>query len=132
MSPKQYRSLARYMGQIAKEFGLKDWELTLHDEPPDLDQALASVECVYGRRVAHIRVAPDFDHYTPESQRNAVLHELIHIHTEPVRALIRTALPSLIGAPAFEAFMAGFTQADEHATDAIAAAIAERYPIWEG
>lgn len=136
MTPKQYRSLARYMAVIANEFGLRDWDVTLHAEEPgdgnDGGDALASVECVYGRRKAHIRVASAFDEVTPEEQRNAVLHELIHIHTEPMRALLRTTLPKIMGLPAFETFWPAFTQADEHATDAIAAAIGDKYPLWEG
>ncbi|MCC6311345.1 MAG: hypothetical protein IT345_10565 [Trueperaceae bacterium] len=132
MTPKQYRSLARYMASIAKDFGLRDWALTLHDEPPDDPNALASVECVFGRRNAHVRVAQDFDQYPPEDQRTAILHELIHVHTEGLRALLRNSLPDLIGHPTFNALWAGVTQADEHATDALADAIAPYYPVWEG
>src|SRR5690606_37896035 len=62
VTERQYKSLARYMGRIAQEFGLRDWDITLHSEPPDDDAALASVECIFGRKRALIRVAPDFDH----------------------------------------------------------------------
>ena len=132
MTPKQYKSLARYIHSISKEFGLNDWDLRLHTEPPDDETALAAVETVYGRRIAHIHVCADFDHYEPEAQRIAVIHELTHIHEAQVIDLIASTLPDARGKQAFAMFNAGWRQAMEHSTDAIATAIADKYPLWEG
>jgi hypothetical protein len=132
VTPRLRRSLARYIFTIAKEFGLRDWDMYLLGDPPDTETAAASVECIYGRRKANIRVGVEFHHASPEEQREVVLHELIHVHFAQTRALIDEVLPDLLGKPAFVAFREAYRQADEHATDAIANAIADRYPLWEG
>lgn len=132
MTPKQYKSLAKYMSALARDYGLNDWDIRLHTEPPEQDDALAAVSTVYGRRIAHISVASDFDQYEPEAQRIAILHELTHIHQAQERDLVTGILPDALGIPAFAMFEAGWRQAMEHGTDAIAAAIADRYPLWEG
>ena len=129
MSPKEYRSLARYIASIAKDFGLRDWDLSLDSDPCD-DDAIASVNTAYGRKAAVINVAADFEHYTPEAQRMAVIHELIHIHQAQIIDLIERTLPNAIGAAAFLMFNAAWRQAMEHSTDGLATAIADRYPIW--
>lgn len=130
MTTRQYRSLARYIFSIAKDFGLRDWELTLASDPPDSPSAIASFEAVYGRKRGIVRVSEGFEHESPEDQRNAILHELVHAHTAPAREYINRTLPSILGAAAWATFDAAYEQANEFSVDAIAAAIADRYPLW--
>ena len=136
MTDKQYRSLARYTARIAKELGLSHMTLSLDTADPggasDGTQAAASWEGVFGRHRGVIQVSREFDHFPPEHQRVYIVHELLHAHTEHVRALVRTSLAPVMGQQAFDVFMAGYTQADELATDALAEAIAPNYPLWEG
>ena len=136
MTDKQYRSLARYTAQIAKELGLGHLTMSLDTagpgEGPEGAQAAASWEGVYGRHRGVIQVSRDFDHFPPEHQRVYIVHELLHAHTEQVRSLVRTSLAPVMGQAAYDVFMSAYTQADELATDALAEAIAPSYPLWEG
>lgn len=131
MTPKARRSLERYIADIGREYGLSGWQMALH-EGTDTDGAAAEVACVYGRKIAHVGIHDDFGSFPPEEQRAVILHELTHIHLDQVTTLVADVLPGLIGAPAYAAFEAGYRQAMEHATDAIAAAIADKFPLWEG
>jgi hypothetical protein len=136
VNDKKYRSLAKYVGSIAKDLGLSHYDLQLHPEEPggasDGNIALASYEGTYGRYTGTLRVHANFDAIPPESQRNAIIHELLHAHTEATRELLRTTLAPALGASAYEIFWAAYTQADERFTDALATAIADNYPLWEG
>lgn len=136
MTTKQYRSLARYAGVLARELGLGHLDLTLDAEQPghatDGSEAAASFEGTYGRYRGTMRVNPHFETYAPEEQRIIIIHELLHAHTEQVRELVRTTLPEAMGKPAYDVFMAAYTQADERMTDALATALADKFPLWEG
>lgn len=136
MTDKQYRSLAKYAGQVAKELGLAHFNLSIHDEhvgeTADGDTAAASFEGTYGRYCGVIRVNRNFDQYAPEDQRIYIVHELLHAHTEHLREFARTALIGTVGRDAFEVFWAGYRQQDELFTDALATAIAPKFPLWEG
>lgn len=131
MTPKQTRSLVRYMSDLTREYGLGSWRIIVHEGCTEDDHA-AEVSCVYGRRIAHVNLAADFASYPPEEQRSTILHELTHIHLDQMNSLIDETLPAAMGAPAYTAFLAGYRQAMEHATDAIAMAIADKFPLWEG
>jgi len=119
------------MGDITREFGLAGWRIIVHDGT-DADDHAAETACVYGRRVAHINLASDFVSYPPEEQRATILHELTHIHFDQTLTLVNEVLPEAMGGPAYTAFIAGYRQAMEHAVDAIAQAISDKYPLWEG
>lgn len=132
MNDRARRSLAKYIFSIAKEFGLRDWDLYLMPEKPPDEEAAASVRCVYGRRKANIYIGDDFWHSNPEEQRRIILHELIHVHQDQTLTLVEETLPDLLGKPAMFTFEKAYRQANEHGVDALAAAIADRYPLWEG
>ncbi len=129
MTPKEFRSVAKYVIRTAAEYGLRDWQIVVH-EGTKADDLAAGVWCVYGRRIAHVSVADDFTASSPEEQRRIVLHELTHIHLDQTTTLIQEALPGILGAPAYAVFEQAYRQAMEHATDAIADAVAERYEVW--
>ena len=136
MNDKQYRSLARYAGRIAKELGLGHYDLSIHNEQAgetaEGETAAASFEGTYGRYCGVIRVNKHFDHYAPEDQRVYIVHELLHAHTEAVREFTRSALAGTMGREAYEVFMAGYRQQDERFTDALATSIAPKFPLWDG
>ncbi len=131
MTPRDAKGLARYIARTANDYGLGDWRIEFHADVED-DRHAGETSCVYGRKIAHLSLSSDFPSYSPEEQRQIVLHELTHIHFDQVTTLVINVLPDLIGKPAFDAFMVGYTQAMEHAVDAIADAIGDKYPLWEG
>jgi len=124
------RSFLKYLEMIAEEFGLRDWQLYAHFDEDLGDGVSAATACVDNRRVAHVKFAPSFFNLRPEEQRETVLHELLHVHMWQITDYVREVLPDLIGKPAFVVMEAAFNRLDEQATDAIAAAIGDRYPLW--
>jgi hypothetical protein len=131
MTHRQRRSLAKYVSAIAVTLGLRDWTLSFPEDPPENDDAIASVECIYGRRMASVRFDADFLSFSCEDQRVAVLHELIHVHFWHRRQATKDALEG-IGREAREIAFDAITLGDEYGTDAVADAIAPFFPFWEG
>ena len=136
MTPKQERSFARYVGEIARTLA-PGWDIRLHfADPGDPGgvgvSAAASVGTTWGRRLAHLTVDPDVVTWTPEEQRHVIVHEFIHIPFMAVTDLVDVSFREKVGSLAWEAFKSGWVHADEHATDALAKAIAPFFPLWEG
>ena len=80
---------AGYIRELADNLRLKDWHIFLsgkHDVP-DEDVA-ACIKISVGRKGATITLGPDFVHMEPGEQRQTLVHELIHIHLEPVVAVM--------------------------------------------
>jgi hypothetical protein len=117
-------SLERYVRQLADLCGLRDWKVTLEDDAPD-DDALGACFCVYGRKVANIRLA---EHDTIESLRHTIVHELLHSHLDPVRLPIEN-IRSTLGEPLYNVTHNSLVDAVEYATDAIASVIAPMLPL---
>jgi hypothetical protein len=131
VTAKTYRSLARYVDAIAADFGLRDWEITILDETPDSATAIASCEAVFGRRVAHLRFSHAFFHSPPEDQRNTVIHELLHAHLAATDQAVEDHV-GLLGSESRVIARNTYNTTREYAVDALAAAIADKYPLWEG
>ena len=136
MTDRRIRSLCRWMSDLANDFGLSDKKINVHvggpGEAEDGSDAIASVAGIYGRNILNVSISPAFFDQSPEEQRYIVIHEYAHAHTEAVRDLLRTALPKLLGQPAYDTFQTAYTQLDELATDSLARAIAPMFPLWEG
>ena len=131
MTPKQYRSLARYIATLAAEMGLRDWTLNFHTEPPDDENAMAAVSTVYGRKLANVYVCEDFAKYDPEGQRVAIVHELIHVHFAQEWQAVEDGFRGL-GIEARRLADAAYRNGHEYGVDGLAAAIAPHYALWEG
>ncbi len=135
MTSKQQRSFVRWVSDIAAIL-VPGWDVRLHFSDPgtiaDGAEAIASVECIWGRRKASVTVSPDIVNCGPEEQREVVVHELVHVIHYGVKALVTTTVAPMIGSSAWVAFEPGLTKADEDSTDAMARAIAPFFPLWEG
>ena len=128
MTERQYRSLARYISTLAVELGLRDWTFNFHREPCE-DTALAMVDTVYGRKIANVSVCADFLHQPPETQRNAIVHELIHVHFAQERQAADDGF-GLLGHEARTLAADAFRLGHEYGVDGLAEAIAKNYPLW--
>jgi hypothetical protein len=131
VTAKTYRSLARYVDAVAAEFGLRDWTICILDEPPGTEGASATCEPIFGRRLANLRFARHFFHASPEDQRETVIHELLHCHLAATDQAFADSV-RLHGVEAQAVASNAYNTTREYAVDAIAAAIADRYPLWEG
>lgn len=136
MTPKQQRSLVRWIGDIAETL-IPGWDLNIHigdpGDPGDLGQpAAASVSCVWGRRIANMNVAPDIVKWRPEEQRHVIVHELIHVVFFGTKLLAERTFRDLVGSMTWDGYEPAAIKTDEDATDAMAKAIAPFFPLWEG
>lgn len=119
-------SLDRYIRKLADLCGLKDWKVTLEDEHPG-DGNLGACECVYGRKVARVRIA---EHDTIEELRHTIVHELLHCHLDPCRLPIEN-IRNTLGQSLYDVTHGAFVDFIEYGTDAIASAWAPLLPLPE-
>lgn len=122
--------LPQYVRTIADGLGLKDWTFEVGVDQPDGDR-IAFCNRVRNRKLATIGFRPRFFEETRESQRIAVIHELIHCHLGPIRDVLEDEIHASKALSQWCYNMAWETmlRADEWATDAISSAIACHYPL---
>lgn len=121
MTDPRRQRFAPYLRLLADLMGLRDWTIELVHESPCEGDALASVVCVYGRRLARICVSDQFLDRSPEGQRYVCAHELVHCHMD---AAWMIAIDSLD-----HAVHAAFRRMAEHGIDSIAEAWSVHLPL---
>ncbi len=139
MTDAEWKELGRYIRWCANEIGLRDWTLELYRDPPRQrsnsgdEEVHANVCVTAGRQLAIIRVAANFRTLTPEVQRNAVIHELLHCHLDQTWRVIGEDLygSELLTPGQYRLLKSSFVRAEENATDAIATAVAKHFPLVE-
>lgn len=128
MTDDQYRVLVNYIRDIADVIGLKDWQFVLERKPAE-DFNIASTE-IWGDSVtASVFIGPLFWKYGPRMQREVLVHELIHWHTDKLYKAAREPLRISLGHQAYDVALASLKQNHELAVDAIAAAWARFLPL---
>lgn len=80
---------------------LDNWRLALLEGFPPAEDAAAEIKCIYGRRVAEMKLQQDFFDYKPEDQQHYIVHELVHILVDGLDTVIDNGVDILIGKPAF-------------------------------
>ncbi len=128
LTKRERRHLSGYLRDLADELNLRDWVIVLlHDPVPMSDPALASARITYGRHSVSI----DFDvgvvRGDPQLLREICIHELLHVHI-PARVPLY-GVDELIGRPAALVYAETLNERYERATDAIANAIAPKFPL---
>lgn len=124
-----FDAIKAYMGdELINPLRLTDWTVELAKEPAD-DDCLASVNVTYGRRWAVINVCKDFTTETPEVQRHTLIHELVHCHTDPIRANLQHVIGRLYGTVAWESIYGPLHRDIELCTDDLANALAPFFPL---
>lgn len=131
MTAAERRRLHKYIARMGRMLGLSDWTIHLHDEEPDDKNHAAAISSVYGQRRANLWLAHGFLDMEPTEIRKTLVHELLHIHLDSMFSLVEQALPGSLGGPAYAVFEAAYRERNEHATDAIAEAIAPVFPLPE-
>lgn len=126
-SPKTLRLVVDYVRYAADRMGLRDWQFELSDEPAK-DDKIASTE-VWGDSVtATLYLGPAFWTHGPRMQRETIVHELVHWHTDKVFRQHRD-VASRLGPEAFNVAMDAFDRVHELAVDGIASAWARTLPL---
>jgi hypothetical protein len=116
-----------YCRQLANLIGLTHWRIDLEPGDPD-DDALASMRVISGQQRAMLKIGRGYTADTPEDQRSTMLHELIHVHLWPCDDVIEAVGP-LLGTAAANLATSQHNLAVERATDSLAVAIAEHFPL---
>ena len=111
---------ARYVRALADALALRDWTFELLPEPCDVGFN-AQIEPLRGRKRAVLRLCANFFSLTPEQQRHALTHELLHAHLAPCGFVALDALPK-------RAFSM-FTVSLEYGVDGLADALAPLLPL---
>ena len=81
-----------YVRLLADKMRLKDWEVEISSVQPSQD-ADASIKCVFGRKLAVIRLSDTFLESKPEEQRHTIIHELTHCHYAACNEIAENKLP---------------------------------------
>lgn len=85
----QVDALQFYIQDLSRMMNLDNWDIYIGREA-SAAHTLASVHPVYGRHIAVIAVSKDWWSFTPEIQRNTIVHELIHVIHNRQTEVIRT------------------------------------------
>ena len=125
---KQRKLLRAYVRWVADSMELRDWSITLVYDPPADDNCLAHVKCVYGRKIATITFPRDFFDCSPERQRHAITHELVHLHFSGLEWQYNN-LSDRVAPDVFHAIWGGLQDQLEFAVDAMASAVAKHLPM---
>ncbi len=116
-----------WIREIADRLGLRDWAIKLADEPT-VDDTAGELICVYGRKLATLKLAYNFNDLSPSEHRYIVVHELLHIHLEPLGQVLLN-LTAHVGQSLYGLSRAHFTDATEYAVDALATVMAPSLPL---
>ena len=120
--------LVLYVRVVADVFGLRDWEIIVSTEHCEED-TLADTETTYGQRLARLRFNEKWQDWSPEDLRSTVVHELIHVHTEPTSELLADVAAVVLDEKVASAMMSAVSYSLERAVDQIAVAIAPYFPL---
>ena len=90
-------TLQEYIWTIRDMLGLNHWDVYLAGQYSE-ETAMASVHPLYGRHVAAVYINRNWFSYTPEDQRNVMVHEMLHVvhntQTDIVRVGYSSTMPS--------------------------------------
>ena len=130
LSVGQREQLLIYVRMLADMMDLKDWRLSVAEEPVDSSaQASAQVSAVAGRKMAEIEFCADFSSMSREDQRIVVVHELIHLHFEPMAIMSDNIIKKILGRESAGVFKIAFLQELEYGVDGLALAISPLFPL---
>lgn len=128
MTETEHVELEKYTRELANLMELRDWTISVLDNPPDGTEAIACITCIYGQKYARIRVRHDFFDRDPENQRQIIAHELLHIHLSGLEWSFNNRQGQL-APPVFQMAWDGLKDVVEFGVDAIADAIARYLPL---
>jgi hypothetical protein len=80
-----------YFRLVADSLDLRDWHIVLNRQPPSDLELMAQSQIVYGRRSVVMWLSSHFLAQSPQDQRQAVIHELLHAHFYPIQAVVHQA-----------------------------------------
>jgi hypothetical protein len=128
MTKRDQKVLGRYIRRVADELELRDWTLTLSNNPAPKD-CYGHMTETYGRKLAVIEVCADFRNLDAEQQRHTIVHELVHCHLAPPTNMVLNDLEKELSDTTDRIFWASYKRQIEYSTDALASALAKHLPL---
>ena len=130
---EQRLAVGAYVRYVANLMGLRDWTFELQYDPPPNEDTFAMVRPVYGRKVASVWFCRAFAEMDAEKARHTVVHELAHVVTNQITAVLRQVGPGLVGEAAWTVLWESTRERSEIATDQIADILDSFMPLidWE-
>jgi hypothetical protein len=122
-TPEQADAIQRYLWVIRDMLGLQQWDIFL-TMSHSTDDANASVHPVYGRYIAGVSVNKKWFEYSPEVQRNTIIHELLHVVHNRQSEVIRTTKQR-------DEVWITFNRETEYMVDHLATALEDLFPLPE-
>lgn len=77
-SPANRRRLLAYIGEVRTSLRMQNWDVILHEEVCEDEDAHAETWSSDNHAVLNIRLAADFFEMSPQGVRNTIIHELTH------------------------------------------------------
>lgn len=128
MKKRDHRELCRYIRWVANELGLHDWTIHVMHEPAESNKS-GNIHCTDGARECFISFAWNFRSLPAEEQRETVVHELLHAQHATCWHMVQSDLAEALGKPTYYVFCDSYRRAMEYSVDALAKAIAPRFPL---
>jgi hypothetical protein len=125
MSHKKPEPVAKYLSRLAEAMGLGDWVLDVREEPAD-EGTVAEIDCTLGQKHARVYLCEEWTDLDPVTQRDTLVHELVHAHLSQLRHMADTLFDEVKGGKVAKA---AFHLVEEYATEAIAQAWAPLLPL---
>lgn len=120
MNEAQHTYWSAYLKDLQAKLRLSHWELRLSHKPCDKGN-MAECGCVPGQLRAKIALGKKWEKYSPECQRQTIVHELVHLYTSPVHYPIHRVMDDVAQSMHSSNF--------EYMVDALAEAIAPFMPL---
>lgn len=138
MNEAEWQALAEYVDKLRIDLLLGHWEIVVQRDPPESDDTGVDASLIDAQVVitsngyfAKLRVHEDFRQGDPDHQRATILHELLHLHSDKAFSDALDAIEGLAGAQANAVANMLLRRGYERSIEAMAQAIAPKYPVIE-
>ncbi len=130
MTPQNWKELRAYIRHLANLLGLKDWAFDLVEGEWCDDAYDAATRDIEGKQLSRIWVSKGFRALTPEEQRHAIVHELVHAHFCRVASVLDDLhVGGILSDANFRASLEALNRHIEYGVDALAHIIARDLPF---
>lgn len=118
---EQCNILQQYIWDIRDRLDMSYWDIYL-TQAPAADDCNASIHPIYGRHSAGLSVNKNWFDFSPEVQRNTIVHEILHVVHNRQTEMIRTTRQQ-------GGVWAAFERETELMVDHLANAIDQFFPL---
>lgn len=130
-TPANRRRLLHYIADVRQRLRMDNWDIVLHAEPCEDEDAHAETWQHDNHTVLNIRLHRDFFDLEPAGVRNTIIHELTHAQHRDVTRLWEKASKGALSVTAIEAWDDEFRMHMERFVAWIADRLEDSFPLWD-